>query len=520
MGSKHKRSLFTVFCAGVLLLFCQEFARGAGVTIITHGFNGNVTDWIIPMANRIPQYNLFPGSEFSCYEVTVGSDYSVTPSRIAGVSPIVSDSGEIVIKLDWSSLSVTFGNSTSDIADAVVPKLLSTTFVPELAGRSLTEFPIHLVGHSRGGSVVSEMARLLGQQGVWVDHVTTLDPHPVSFPYGDADVLLFENVLYADNYWQTNPDVSCPNGESILGAYNRFLGNLENGYSCNHSDVHLWYHGTIDWFDTPATDTQATITSSERQTWWTNDEGQGAYAGFYYTLIGGGDRLSSDEPAGSGTEMIRDGYNKVWDFGAGSAANRYALSLNNGAWPNVIRFNITGTNRITAGELTLLKLFYQYGATANQSVNLKLFLDRDFNPYNGNDQLMIDLDYPSTGTNSVFFADLTLSSTNVLAGIYAAYAKMSGGGHTRYLYAPEVLMIDPNLEPPRFNQSLSMMQPDGRFQLSLSGAIGQKVIIQGSTNLTSWIPISTNSFSTTNLVMVDIEAPSYKARFYRAMLAQ
>jgi len=149
------------------LFFSQELVRGAGVTIITHGFNGNVTDWIIPMAQRIPNYDLFPGTEFSCYQITVASDYSVTQSRIAGVGPLVSDSGEIVIKLDWSSLAVTLGNSTTDIADAVVPRLLSTSFIPELGGRSLAEFPIHLVGHSRGGTVVSEIARLLGQRGVW-----------------------------------------------------------------------------------------------------------------------------------------------------------------------------------------------------------------------------------------------------------------------------------------------------------------------------------------------------------------
>src|SRR5205823_6155984 len=290
------------------------------------------TDWIIPMANRIPQYDSFPGSEFSCYQMTVGSGYSVTQSRIAGVSPIISDSGEIVIKLDWSALAIALGTSTTDIADAVVPRLLATNFVPELGGRSLTEFPIHLIGHSRGGSVVSEMARLLGEQGVWVDQLTTLDPHPVSFPYGDADVLVFENVLFADNYWQMNADPSCPNGESIPGAYNRFLSNLQNGYSCNHSDVHLWYHGTIDWFDTPATDTQATITSSERQSWWTSYEAEGADAGFFYSLLGGADRLSGDEPAGAGNGQIRDGYNKVWDFGAGAAPNRYALASNNGGW--------------------------------------------------------------------------------------------------------------------------------------------------------------------------------------------
>ena len=56
--------------------------------------------------------------------------------------------------------------------------------------------------------------------------------------------------------------------------------------------------GTID-LVTPATDTQASITTAERQTWWTAFEAAGTNTGFLYSLIGGGDRLSSAEPGGA-----------------------------------------------------------------------------------------------------------------------------------------------------------------------------------------------------------------------------
>ena len=168
------------------LLITWLTCQGAGLTIITHGFNGNVTDWIIPMAEQIPRYDLFPGTNFSCYELSVASDYSVSISRLGGVSPLVSDSGEIIIKLDWSALSTDASTSSSDIAASAVPALLSATFLSELGGRSLTEFPIHLIGHSRGGSVVTEMARLLGAApGPTSSNSTSSDqiPSPREIPF-------------------------------------------------------------------------------------------------------------------------------------------------------------------------------------------------------------------------------------------------------------------------------------------------------------------------------------------------
>src|SRR5881275_1224663 len=104
-----------------------------------------------------------------------------------------------------------------------------------------------------------------------------------------------------------------PNGQSVFGAYNRKLLDLNGGYSSSHSDVHLWYHGTID-LATPTSDTQASITASQRTAWWTTTEMSGAGAGFLYSLIGGGDRLSNIEPAGTGNGRINDGFNRNWDL--------------------------------------------------------------------------------------------------------------------------------------------------------------------------------------------------------------
>ena len=71
MALRWVNNTFIVF--SLLLLRSPKWElRATGVTLITHGFSGNVTDWIIPMAGKIPQYYRFPGTNFSCYEIYVG----------------------------------------------------------------------------------------------------------------------------------------------------------------------------------------------------------------------------------------------------------------------------------------------------------------------------------------------------------------------------------------------------------------------------------------------------------------
>ena len=55
------------------------------------------------------------------------------------------------------------------------------------------------------------------------------------------------------------------------------------------------------------------------------------------------------------------------------------------------------------------------------------------------------------------------------------------------------------------------------FSFQLSGAPASTYVIEASTNLTDWTPISTNSGLTGSVVFTNSEAANLSQRFYRAM---
>lgn len=487
-----------------LVIVGRSWAWGAGVTIITHGLNGSIDGWVLAMAGRMEEYYRFPGTGFTCYEIyftQTNSIYTPTWRRLAGLPAPSTDSGEIVVKLDWRQLANN-SYSTYEVAAAVVPRLLQTNFIAELNGHALAELPLHLIGHSRGGSLVCEMSRLLGTNGVWVDHLTTLDPHPLNndgffdFPYTvvDASAQTYETVLFHDNYYQTLNVIAY--GEPVAGAYIRKLTNLNGGYgglTASHSDVHLWYHGTAD-LRVPADDTEATITAAERQSWWTAAENFGVTAGFYYSRIGGGDRFSEARPAGAGTGRVRDGYNQIWDFGAGTANNRIFLPANNGNWPNVLRLNLTGTNLMAHGQSNTMTFFAHWAKPASSNAVIALYLDDDFNPYNGNARQLAQVSTSGMGRNQVALGTVSfdVNAVNAAPGDHSIFAVMTGGGRSRYLYAPESLTVFSSFEAPRLAVSSGT---NSQRHVDVLGVAGQRVVIEDTVDLQSWRPVATNWLS-------------------------
>lgn len=461
------------------LLLAAELSslRAAGVTIITHGLNSNADDWVLAMAQRVPLHPNFFGINFSCYAVDVAPNFTLSATRIGGGPPSTSDSGELVIKLDWGQLANN-NFSTYQVAAAVLPALLQTNFILGLAGHALAEYPLHLIGHSRGGSLVCELSRLLGTNGIWVDHLTTLDPHPLNndgfndtplYTVVDASARTYENVLFHDNYFQIIDFFVY--GEPVRGAYTRQLTDLNGGYGGvggAHSDVHLWYHATAD-LRTPASDSVSSVAATQRQTWWTAAERGGTNAGFLLGLIGGANRLKT----------ARAGFNQQWELGAGVSNNRESLGANAAAWPNIIRLDLVGTN-----------LIYYYQAPAS---TISFGFDPDSNPLNGNERIFRQIAVPATGPNDVSSSTIGVSITNA----DRIFARITAGNRTRLLYAPTM---------PRLNITSS--------NVTVIARLGENLSLHSSTNLTSWTQFATNGFSGTNWMVPVVPV---QEQFYRAV---
>lgn len=190
---------------------------------------------------------------------------------------------------------------------------------------------VHFIGHSRGACVISEAILRLALADISVDQMTTHDPHPVNgtldarynFNWGDPVPVRWSNVSWADNFWRADGG-GLINGLDFDGTHldHAFNTNLSEsalnccGYSFAHSDVHLWYHGTVDLSANPS-DGEQTITNQMRATWWPQGYTQ---RGFYYSAIGGG---AADRPAiDAGVDPPTESAPSVWNgaFEQGSRA--------------------------------------------------------------------------------------------------------------------------------------------------------------------------------------------------------
>jgi len=247
-------------------MMCMESLESrrllAGVTIITHGFEDDTTGWVSTMADAIA--NRAGGkSVVAIYTLNVGLDSNNNLAVLglvhqAGTSTVTSaSSGETIIKLNWSTVSDgTY--STVQVGDVVAAWLMATPSGSMAGLPALDELPIHLIGHSRGASLNTEIAGDLGEHNIWVDQFTSLDPHPVDggsnnplgVSFGDEPMITWSNIVFADDYWRTNGngDSIDPNGLPVAGAFTQSLAaSVQADFvDSAHSSVHAWYFGTID----------------------------------------------------------------------------------------------------------------------------------------------------------------------------------------------------------------------------------------------------------------------------------
>jgi hypothetical protein len=394
----------------------------AGLTIITHGQESGVSPgWLASMAEAVGVANgessdpAAAWTKTTWYSMTLGSGPSVTSfAKSKGPDLGQSSTGEVVVTVDWSSLSSLFAPSSTQIAAALLPDLLAP------AGglsQALAQLPVHLIGHSRGASVMSELARLMGEDGIWVDELTTLDPYPSSLA-GDASVVVRANTIFADNYYETSNFLI--HGSSVGGAHN--VGPLQlPGGSNDHSDVHAWYDGTIDLAMTVEQDSPPiTIPDS----WYSQNGVSRDAVGFAWSELA--------------HRATRPGDGLSNQFAGGSIA-RPSVAQNAGAqWPDIADVALHGGgSSFVAGQP--LSVDFKYEDRDGKS-DIAFYLDADQNPYDaGSLGIPIGQMSQAAGGNAVVAASLPLTTSAVPAGQYYLMAKINDGsgadpGRTRYAY--------------------------------------------------------------------------------------
>ncbi len=450
--------LLTTF---ILLIAYHAFSQtaplsnsGAGATVIVHGWDpdGNQPAWMTSMADAI--ITRAGGGQTGTITVT-----GTTGSLTATCDPWSFDlstqtNGEIVVLVNWTAVAnhLTTSITAQEVAAAVVPKLYQS----QNSQPAVAELPIHLIGHSRGGGMVFEIARLLGEQGIDVEHLTALDPHPLTAsdpqPIAgdviDTPIELYENVLFADCYYQ---DFEAPTGEYVPGAFNRQWSEMTGGYHnetgytytigattfdfSNHLNTILAYHGTID-LTTPVTNGEATLTQTERDNWFNTYESEGDIEGFYYSRILRGDRTSTDVPV-IGGDKVADGFHYAFTEGYGARATQ---NWTTATWPNVLKTELMrsgttiepGFQLVDENETFIVKYYYRSYATAP---DITLYVDTDRNPYNDNNAGTITTE-TLVNTGSSFTQNTNIwSVTGLVPGTsYYVYAEITTGTETRYAY--------------------------------------------------------------------------------------
>ena len=420
-----------------MFLLLSTPIHGAGVTLITHGFqlDKKPTAWLGSMARAVATQAGTPWSDVSWYQMQVGNASSPKVElffKLSGPDPDKSLSGEIIVTLDWSELSglEVLTTETGTIAALVVPELLADKTG---LGGALAQLPFHLIGHSRGGSVVHEITRILGKSGIWVDQVTTLDPHP-SDTLNDAPVRVWDNVVFTDNYWRKG---LFPSGQAIAYAYNVQLvektlneedpssaltgDEFNPGYPQAHSDVHLWYHGTIG-PPFPTGDGEFTVGSQ----WYNAPHPARDPTGFHFGRLGGG---VSDRPQ-SGLHPFHGGLSDP------KVSNRHVSQRQGSQWANIDEIKVQSHpfGLVKIGDDITFNYFYQ---DQDSGASVDWYFDNDSNPYNNPAITPKWTHTIAQAAPNIAPGSITRSTAGVSPGTYRLYAKITSanGGHVRYSYA-------------------------------------------------------------------------------------
>ena len=257
-----------------------------GLTVVTHGFQTSADsgDSLLPLATAVrDRTEAENGSDSSAWLL----DYDVRGDGFSGGFDLnlnASDDGsnngsftwgipsEIVMLFDWApesnEISTGWGEAAGDALFTLLTSLDLLRLAPGASNPS-----IHFIGHSFGAAVTSEAIERMAFYDVPVDQLTLLDPHdfdesgipvdeaqrlfdigkPQQTPSGQQlsegyGAAVWDNVAFADVYYQTRPILLVPEGRPIPGAHNQLMNSQTDVAASWLPHSSIWedfYIGTI-----------------------------------------------------------------------------------------------------------------------------------------------------------------------------------------------------------------------------------------------------------------------------------
>jgi uncharacterized delta-60 repeat protein len=95
---------------------------------------------------------------------------------------------------------------------------------------------------------------------------------------------------------------------------------------------------------------------------------------------------------------------------------------------------------------------------------------------------------------------------------------VGGGFNASSWFVEQTLVVDPNTPPEILTADGGFGFQANEFGFNIAGPIGQVVVVEGSTNLSNWILLLTNTFTDTPFRFSDPGSTNFQWRFYRARL--
>lgn len=443
----------------------------SSVTLVTHGYNGNTQGWVSAVADAIAERTDDPdGTSILTMNVTDANGPAVSSVLLdRGPNPFAAtDSGDLIIKLEWGSISGG-SYSTTAVANAVADHLLNTT----INNVALIDAPIHMIGHSRGASLIAVLAENLGHRGVWVDHLTFLDPHPVNsgggddpLDFGDPSMQITENVVFADDYFRQDGFLEFVDfdGEPVNGAFNLeldedTLGGFFNdpGYTLEHSDTHLWYFGTIN-LNSNANNGDESVPTN----WYNGSQGPRNSLGFAFSSIAG-----VTQP------------NAGLAIAHGGVASRIAVNPIAEQWPNVRKLEANLDGSVERGDSLPISFSYQDQDTA---ADVRVYLDINGDPNDGNELLIDTISLGSTG-EAVMNWSGEVDTSSAIPGNYRIFAQIDDGQHHRHHYANGSVTVVDTIAPTILQSQINNNDEQRSLLTSLKVNFSEQVQITNAFDL-------------------------------------